>query len=155
MGSCCPNHINFQLKKYSRVISHDNNLWFQMWQRNLMNFHWTTKNSENFFSMGSFWLTHTRFRLQKCRGVTFHETEHWFEVWINPELSKMAWGLGWTLIRAFKSLKNCTLIGFFSPEYIIFQLEHFIGIMSHGTEGWCKIWKKTDSWLENWHKKLS
>ena len=46
---------------------------------------------------------------------------------LNPELvfSKMAWGIGWTIIRALKSLKKCTLIGFFCQKHIMFQLENF------------------------------
>ena len=36
----------------------------------------------------------------------------------------MAWGIGWTLIRALKSLKNCTLMGSSYPKHM-FQLENF------------------------------
>ena len=44
---------------------------------------------------------------KKDRGVIFHDTEQWCKIWINPDLmvSKMAWGIGWTFIRAPKSLK--------------------------------------------------
>ena len=54
-----------------------------------------------------------------------------------PDLvvSKMACGSGWTFIRALKSLKNCTLMGFFCPKDIMFQQENFKGIMCHDTEG--------------------
>ena len=47
-----------------------------------------------------------------------------------PDLlvSKIAWGIGWTFIRAPKSLKNCTLIGSFYAKRIMFQLGHFIRI---------------------------
>ena len=36
-----------------------------------------------------------------------------------PDLvvSKIAWGIGWTFIRAPKSLKNCTLMGSFCPKH--------------------------------------
>ena len=58
-----------------------------------------------------------------------------------PELmvSKMAWGIGWSFIRALKNLKNCTLMSSFCPKHIMFQLETFREIMCHDTEGWCKI----------------
>ena len=32
-------------------------------------------------------------------------------------VSKLAWGIGWTFIRAPKSLKNCTLMGSFCPKH--------------------------------------
>ena len=78
---------------------------------------------------------------KKYRGVIFHDTEQWCKIWINPDLvvSKMAWGIGWTFIRALKSLKICALMGSFFPNHTMFQLEIFIGIMCHDTEGWCKI----------------
>ena len=67
-------------------------------------------------------------------------------------VSKMAWGNGWTFIKAVISLKICILIVSFCLKHIMFQLENFGGIMCHDTEGWGKIWRKTDSWLEKWHK---
>ena len=55
-------------------------------------------------------------------------------------VSKMAWGIGWMFITVLKSLKNCVLMmGSFCLNYTLFQLENFIGIMCHDTEGWCKI----------------
>ena len=84
---------------------------------------------------------YTRFELQKYRGVIMHDAEQTCKIWINPDLvaSKMAREIGWTFIRAIKSLKNCTLMGSFCLRYIMFQLESFIGIICHDTEGWCKI----------------
>ena len=49
----------------------------------------------------------------------------------------MAWGIGWTFIRALKCPKNYTLMGSFCRKHM-FQLENFKGIMYHDTEGWCK-----------------
>ena len=61
---------------------------------------------------GLFFPKYTRFELQKYRGIIFHDTEQWCKIWINPDVvvSKMAWGIGWTFIRALKRLKNCTLM---------------------------------------------
>ena len=80
---------------------------FKYDMRNLVNFHPTTQKSENFTSMGYFCPKYMRFELKKYRGVIFHDTEQWCKTWINPDLevSKMAWGIGWTFIRALKSLK--------------------------------------------------
>ena len=114
---------------------------FKYDMRNLVKFHLTTQKSENFTSMGSFCPKYIRSELKKYGGVIFHDTEQWCKIWINPDLvvSKMAWGIGWTFIRALKSLKNYTLMGSFCPKHIMFQVEHFVGVMCHDTEGWCKI----------------
>ena len=74
---------------------------------NLVNFHPTTQKSKNFTSMGSFSPNYMSFELKKYRGVIFHDTEQWCKIWINPDLvvSKMPWGIGWTFIKAPKSLK--------------------------------------------------
>ena len=80
---------------------------FKYDMRNLVNFHPTTQKSKNFTPMGYFCPKYMRFELKKYRGVIFHDTEQWCKIWINPDLvvSKMAWGIGWTFIRAPKSLK--------------------------------------------------
>ena len=82
---------------------------------------------------------------KKYGGVIFHDTEQRCKIWINPDLvvSKMAWGIGWTFIRALKSLKNCSLMGYFYSKHIMFQLENFRGIMS-----W--HWKMMQNLKENW-----
>ena len=62
-------------------------------------------------------------------------------------------GIRLTFIRALKSLKNCTLMGFFCPKHIMFQLENFIGIMGNETEGDAKF-EKNESWSEKSHKEF-
>ena len=39
----------------------------------------------------------------------------------------------------------CILISYFCWKYIKFQLKNYRGRMSHDTEEWYKIWRKTDS----------
>ena len=46
----------------------------------------------------------------------------------------------------------CTLIGFFCWKYIKFQLKKYRGVVSHDTEDWCKIWRKTDLLFQNWQE---
>ena len=103
-------------------------------------FHPTTQKCENFTSMGSF-CPYYMFWAKKDRGVIFHDTEHWCKTWINPDLvvSKMAWRIWWTFIRALQSLENCTLMGSFCWKHMMSQLENFRGIMCYDTEGWCNI----------------
>ena len=129
---------------------------FKSDMRNLVKFHPNTLKSENFTLVGYFCPKYMRFEVRKYRGNILHDTEQWCKFWINPDLvvSKMAWGIGWTLIRSLKSLKNCTLMSSFCPKHIIFQLEKFRGIMCHDTEGWWKMYRKTDLWIEKWHKEF-
>ena len=81
--------------------------------RNLVNFHPTIQKSENCFLSKV-----QRFELKKYRGVNFRDTEQWHKIWINLDLvvSKLTWGIGWTFIKAHKSLKICTLMGSFCPK---------------------------------------
>ena len=162
-NSFCLNHTNFLLKVYRRVISHDSEEWckvkekltcgFKYEKRNLVNFHETIHSAWKCYFDG---LEGLRFKLQKHRGVIFHDTEQWCNIWINSDLvaSKIAWWIGWTFIRALKSLKKCTLMSSFWPKHIMFQLENFRGIMCQDTEGWSKVSKKTDSLVEKWHKEF-
>ena len=43
-----------------------------------------------------------------------------------------------------------TVIGSFCWKYIKFQLKKYRGVVSHGSEDWCKIWRKVDLLLQNW-----
>ena len=133
VGCFCKNHITVQLKKYRRVISHDIEEWcrvFKFDMRNLVNFHPNTQKSS-------------------------YDIEQWCKIWINSDLvlSKITWGIGWTFITALKSLKSRSLMGSFCPKHITFQLANFRGITCHETGG-CKIERKTDLWLEIWHKEF-
>ena len=44
-------------------------------------------------------------------------------------------------------------MGSFCPKHIMFQLENFIGIMGHETEGDAKF-EKNESWFEKSHKEF-
>ena len=112
---------------------------FKYDMRNLVNFHPTTQKSENFTLMGYFCPKYMRFELKNYRGAIFHDIEQECKISISPGLAvlKMTWEIGWTFIRAPKSLKNWTLLNFLCPKHM-FQLENFTGIMCHDTEVCCK-----------------
>ena len=38
----------------------------------------------------------------------------------------------------------CTLIGSYCWKYFRFHVKRYRGVISHDTEEWCKIWRKTD-----------
>ena len=48
--------------------------------------------------------------------------------------------------------KISTLIGSYCAKYSMFDLKKYRGVISHDTEKWCKIWKKTDLWFGKWHE---
>ena len=56
------------------------------------------------------------------------------------------------MIWAFE--KICVLIGSLWPQYIMFELQKYSGVIFHDTEGLCKFWIKTDLWFEKWHEKF-
>ena len=95
-------------------------MWFQIWHEELGKISPNHSKVWKFHFDGLFLSKVYKVWAKKYRGVTFHDTEQWCLIWINPDLvvSKMAWAIGWTFIRALKSLKNCTLmICFLSKAY--------------------------------------
>ena len=89
---------------------------------------------------------------KKYWGVIFHDTEQWCKVLINLELvvSKVAWRIGWTFIKARKSLKMCTLMGSFCPKRNVsarkFQRNYLSWqwkVMQNLKENWLVAWKMT------------
>ena len=44
------------------------------------------------------------------------------------------------------------LIGSFRWKYKKFQLKKYRGVMSHVTEAWCKIWRKTGMLFQKWQE---
>ena len=57
-------------------------------------------------------------------------------------------------MRAVESLKMCSLMGSFCPVHIKFQVKNYKRVMCHNTEEWCKVWRKTDSWFQEWHEEF-
>ena len=52
------------------------------------------------------------------------------------------------------NLRISTLMGFFWPKYIIFELKKYRDVMRHYTEDRCKLWRKNDLWFHNWHEEF-
>ena len=53
-----------------------------------------------------------------------------------------------------KVSKTCTFICSYCAKYLMFDLKKYRGVIFHDTEGWCKIWRKTDLWFGKWHEKF-
>ena len=71
-----------------------------------------------------------------------------------------SWNFIWLLQKELIKLQNfrlstaqvmiCTLISSFRWKYIKFQLKTYRGVMSHDTQKWCKVWRKTDLLFQKW-----
>ena len=128
MDSLRQNNINFHLKKYRGVISHERSLkkkWLTVLNRAwriLWIFTQPPKVPKFYFNM-LFLSKVYEVWAKKYGGVIFHDIEQWCKFWINPDfvVLKMAWGIGWTFITALKNLKNCILMGSFCPKDICFS----------------------------------
>ena len=109
------------------------------------------KSSKIFLQWAIFVQSIWSLSLKKYARVIFHDTEKWCKIWIKPDLvvSKMAWEIGWTFIKALKNLKNCTLMGSYCPKDVMLQLENFRGIMCHDTEGYI-MQNLKENWLVAW-----
>ena len=46
----------------------------------------------------------------------------------------------------------CTLIDPFCWKYIKFKLKKYIAVMSHDSEDWCRIWRRTDLLFQKWEE---
>ena len=64
------------------------------------------------------------------------------------KMTRIWWNLTWALV----SLQTCTFICSYCAKYLMSDLEKYRGVISHDTEGWCKIRRKTDFWLAKWHE---
>ena len=51
--------------------------------------------------------------------------------------------------------KSYSLMGCFWPNYIIFELKKYRGVIFHDTRQWCKIWRKMTCGLENGMRNLA
>ena len=127
---------------------------FQIWHEEFGEFSPNHSNIRKFhyFTTGLFFSKEYEIWAKKIQRS--YLSWHWtvMQNWnINPDLVvlKMAWGIGWTFIRAPKALKNCTLMGSFCSKHIMFQLENFRGIVCHETENFPKFNGKLTCNLKN------
>ena len=58
------------------------------------------------------------------------------------------------LALALESLKNLHFNELFFFKVYNVCAEKYRGVIFHNTEGWCKIWRKTDLWFGKWHEKF-
>ena len=56
--------------------------------------------------------------------------------------------------RALQSLKIGTLMGFFCPTLLMYELKIYNGVMCHGNEEWCKNWRGIYLSVQNCHEEF-
>ena len=73
---------------------------------------------------------------------------HWRVIQNLKENRLVAWEMTWRIwlifMQAVENLKICTLMGSFWDRRVI----------SHDTDEWCKVLRKTDSWFLKWHEEF-
>ena len=74
--------------------------------------------------------------------------ENWRMAW------KMIWGIWQIFTRALESGKIGNLMGSFHRKWKMYELKIYRGVMCHDKEEWCKIWKRIDLSLQNWHDRF-
>ena len=94
--------------------------------------------------------------LKIYRGVMCHDTEELCKIWREIDLLLQNWHEEFVKFwpEHSKVSKIFTLMGSFWAKYILFELEKDRGVIFHGTEEWCKIWRWTELSFQNWHEEF-
>ena len=66
------------------------------------------------------------------------------------ELSKKTYDKQFKTVNTHKNVQN--YYNEKCAKCLMFDLKKYRGVIFHDTEGWCKIWRKTDLWFGKWHK---
>ena len=93
------------------------------------------------------------YHLKIYRGVMCHGNEEWFKTWTGINLSVQNWHEVFDKFwpKHSKISKIGTIMGWFWPKYIMFELNKYRVVMFDDTKDWCKIWRKTDLYFLKWH----
>ena len=82
-----------------------------------------------------------------------HYPGHWCKIWRKTDLLFQKWQeFGEISPEQSKLSKICTFICSYCAKYLMFDLKKYKGVIFLDTEGWCKIWRKTDLWFGKWHE---
>ena len=166
IGSFRCKYIKFQLKKYRGVMSHDTedlckiwrktDLLLQKWQEFCEFWSKHSKVSKLCTLSGPFRATYITFDLKKCRGVVFHDTKESCKIWRNTGLWFGKWHeeFGKLLPEHSKISKICTLMGWFWPKYVIFELRKYRGVMFDDTQDRYKVLREKNLCFQKWHKEF-
>ena len=85
-----------------------------------------------------------------------YDNEEWCKIWNRIDLPVQNWHKEFNKfwLKHSKILKFCTFMGSFWPNYIMFQLKKYRGVIFDGTQDWYKVWRKTDLCFQKWHEEF-
>ena len=95
------------------------------------------------------------YELKIYRGAICHDNEKRCKVGRGIDLSFQNWHEDFDEFwpEHWKISKIYALIGSLWPKYM-FDIEKHRGVVFDGTEYWCKIWRKTHFWFQEWHEEF-
>ena len=97
LGSFCPNHVRFQLKKYRRVLFHDIEQWYKVWRKHDL---WFQIWHEKF---GEFWSNHSEVWKFLFNGLFLSKV---YKVWAAKiQKSYLSWH--WTMMQSLNKPWPC------------------------------------------------
>ena len=169
IGSSCANYIVFDIKKYRGVIFRDTKrhwlmqnlkknyclVWkmtWEIWQiftralESLKNLHF---NGLLLKKVCNAWAKKVQKNYASWHWKVMQSLKNWLAIW------KMTVGIWQIFTGALESLKIGTFMGSFHPKLKMYELKIYRGVMYHGNEELCKIWRGIDSSFQNWHQNLT
>ena len=86
-----------------------------------------------------------------------YDNEEWCKIWNRIGLPFQNWHEEFKTFwpKHSKISKICTLMGWFWPKYVMFELNKYRGVIFDGTEYWYKTWRKNDLCFQKWHEESS
>ena len=125
------------------------NVWPKKVQRSYISWNWRVMQNlkKNWLAVWKMTWGIRMHELETYRGVMRYDNEEWCKIWNGIDFPVQNWHWHWH--KKFwpeysRISETCTLMGWFWPKYIIFQLKKYRVVMFNGTQDWYKVWRKTD-----------
>ena len=147
-------------------MCHGNEEWCKIWRGSDLSFQnwhgkfdkfWPKhlKVSKIFTLICSFWAKYILFEVKKYRGVIFmtlkSDTKFGKESTCGLKIDIRSLT---TFDLSTRKSQKCSLPCAPFEQVIFFELEKYRRVVFHGTEDWCKIWRKTELWFGKWHEEF-
>ena len=145
-------YIMFELKKYRWVMFNCTQDWYKIRRKTGLCFQKFTWGIWQIFTraleslqigtlMAYFCLKLKMYEFKNCRRAMCHENDQWCKIWKETYFSVQNWHEEFDefWLHNSKVSKTCTFMGCFWPNYIIFELKEYRGVMFNCTQDWCKI----------------
>ena len=104
-------------------------------------FTWAVESLQFCTLLGSFCKNHIKFQPKKYRRLISHDIREWCKV---KEKLTCSYIYDMRSLMNFhpttQKSKNFTLMHYFCPKYMRFELKKYRGVIFHDIEQWCKIW---------------